>query len=764
MRASRVLGSVLALLLAISCQPFPASGAGPGDTARKIAWEPLGISGGGAMYTPAISPCDGNLMMVNCDMSGAYVSTDGGSSWRMIHHSQLRSNTRCRPAFHPAQPGTIFAVGGWSGGLKVSRDFGLHWEETGNLPRDLAGEIAIDPGQPERMLAGTSKEVWRSQDGCKTWTRCEGPRGTSIGFHFDQTSPADKRVCFAATAEGIWRSDDGGATWAEKSAGLPWRGLRSFCGGSNAADKTILLYCAVPGKAVEGKYEGGIYRSADRGETWQSAMAPAINMDIQAADQWAMGPVAQYHRVLTTNVKPSVVWAFNANTGVRPPHQTAAYRSDDGGKTWRATFYPDPRYTPCNVEQDYETAGVRQFYQGLPEGAAIDPSNPDHVMQVDGGRCYITTNGGKAWFPAHTRLTGSRDPTSKDAAWLCTGLVVTTTWNYYLDPFEPKRQYICYTDIGFARSLDAGKSWKWWSVDARSPWSNTCYELAFDPNTPGKVWGAFSNVHDIPNANIISGRHRAAGEGGICLSLDFGQTWKPVCQGLPKAPVLSVVVDPKSPAGSRTLYASVFGQGVFKSADGGKTWEKASQGLGAAENMRTCRLQLHAYGSLFVLITAMRKDGKFLSEGVGLYRSRDGAKTWELVNRSQPLLWPKDFTVDPKDSRTIYVGTADAGGKKEGGLWATKDGGATWKLLARKGPEHFGAYPHPKRPGWIFMTLTEDAPGAGLWLSKDGGATWAAMDGLPFANAQRVAFDPADENVIYVTTFGGSVWRGPASE
>jgi hypothetical protein len=112
----------------------------------------------------------------------------------------------------------------------------------------------------------------------------------------------------------------------------------------------------------------------------------------------------------------------------------------------------------------------------------------------------------------------------------------------------------------------------------------------------------------------------------------------------------------------------------------------------------------------------------------------------------------------------IYLGTADAGAKKEGGLWATKDGGATWKMLARKGPEHFGAYPHPQRPGWIYMTLTEDAPGAGLWLSKDGGATWTAMDGLPFANAQRVAFDPADENVIYVTTFGGSVWRGPASE
>jgi len=66
-------------------------------------------------------------------------------------------------------------------------------------------------------------------------------------------------------------------------------------------------------------------------------------------------------------------------------------------------------------------------------------------------------------------------------------------------------------DIGFARSLDAGRSWKWWSLEGRAPWTNTCYELAFDPTTTGKMWGAFSNVHDIPNANIIMGQHRAAG-------------------------------------------------------------------------------------------------------------------------------------------------------------------------------------------------------------------------------------------------------------
>ena len=60
------------------------------------------------------------------------------------------------------------------------------------------------------------------------------------------------------------------------------------------------------------------------------------------------------------------------------------------------------------------------------------------------------------------------------------------------------------------------------------------------------------------------------------------------------------------------------------------------------------------------------------------------------------------------------------------------------------------------------MTLTEGAPGPGLWLSRDNGSTWEPFEELPFSNIQRVVFDPSDEGRVYVTTFGGSVWRGPA--
>src|ERR1044071_2594719 len=122
----------------------------------------------------------------------------------------------------------------------------------------------------------------------------------------------------------------------------------SFAGGSNAKEHLVILYCTVPGKEVGGKYMGGVYRSTDRGDTWQSAMGTGLNTETKAFDEWAMGPVAQYPRIVTTDVRPRTVYAFNTNTGIPPPHHASVYRSDDAGKSWRATFQGDPRYPGLN--------------------------------------------------------------------------------------------------------------------------------------------------------------------------------------------------------------------------------------------------------------------------------------------------------------------------------------------------------------------------------------------------------------------------------
>lgn len=731
------------------------------ETFAATSWEPVGLSGGGGMFAPAISPVDPNLMMLNCDMSAAYLSEDGGRNWRMIHHNQLRSDIQCRPAFHPANRDIIYASSG--GQLKISHDGGTTFAPIGDLKESLSGEIVINSAKPDVLLAGTSDERWNiSRDAGATWTRCHEAAGRIIGFHFDRMTQG--RVMFAATEKGIWRSDDEGRSWAEKVSGLPWKQVQGFAGGSDVASGLDMLYCTVPSKEENGGIKGGVYRSKDRGETWQPAMGQGINRDTSKADEWAFGAVAQYHQLLTTDARPLTVYVFNTSTGFHPPHHETVYRSDNGGETWRPVYFQDPRFRECNVAPDYVVASTGKSFKGgdTPFGVAICNTDPERLMLVI-NECHVTHNGGATWFNGSARLAEGQSA-KRGSSWICNGLVVTTTWNYYIDPFEPKRHYIGYTDIGMSRSLDGGRTWTWWNQDSWVPWRNTCYEMAFDPEIPGKIWGAFSDVHDIPNDNIISERHGHNLPGGVCISRDFGTSWRPEARGIPARPVTSIVIDPKSPKDARTLYAGVFMEGVYKSTDDGRTWTLKKNGLGALQNMRVSRVILHGDGTLFAMVCAMRPTrGTPLSgAGVGLYRSRDGAETWEKINASHTLLYPKEFSVHPRDSGIILLGACDAGGgDRTGGLYRTDDGGKTWSCIGREGPQTFGGYFNPKHEGWIYMTLTEGAPHAGLWLSRDHGKTWKSFDDLPFSNIQRVVFDSSDENAMFVTTFGGSVWRGP---
>ncbi len=713
-------------------------------------WESVGLSGGGGMFTPAISPHDPNLIIVNCDMSCAFRSTDGGKTWEMFHHQYLMGNTRCRPVFHPTDPNIIYAAHGYHGGLRISRDRGATWMPLGEgLPAGLNG-LAIDAGDGGFLLAGSWEGTFFSRDGGEHWQRAQGIRGDVVGFHIDQTSPKGRRRCFAGTSEAVFVSEDGGATWEQIGEGLPEKELLDFAGGSHAENGDLVLYCTTEGEVVDGQYVGGVYRSTDRGRTWQQAMGEDI--DTQERQRWGRKFAPQYQFVLTTDVKPLTVYACRARSN-------QVYRSDDGGETWRPTFFSETDSSDFNLEPNYLTAELGSSEMNL-SGAGINPADPEMVITTDWMCCQITRDGGETWETLHTRPAPGQGEVTKGHRWENTGLVVTTVWHYYIDPFEKNRHYMAYTDIKFARSEDAGKTWySQWD----KPLRNTTYELAFDPDTPGKIWGAFADLHDIPNMNVISGRHywpRAGG--GVGLSEDFGKTWGDSSDGLPNKPVVSVILDPRSPKGARVLYASLFEAGVYKSTDDGKTWVKKSDGLGAPDtNERACRLILHDDGTLFCLVTALRKDDRYVAEGPGLYRSRDGGESWECINSSQPLLWPKDFDLDPRDSNVIYLGAADAD-NREGGLYKTTDGGETWARISRESHEVFGATVHPKRPDWVYMCLCEGAPSHGLWLSKDGGESWEPFVGIPFRNIQRVSFDPDDDSIIYVCTFGGSVWKGPA--
>ncbi|MEI6502292.1 MAG: hypothetical protein WCP21_14855, partial [Armatimonadota bacterium] len=636
-------------------------------------FEPIGIGGGGSMYSPAASPHNPNLMFVSCDMGGFYRSEDAGQTWRMLDKRQMSGSPGMCPVFDPADPNTVF---GWGcGELRVSHDQGLTWRAVTAKPAwEAAGltHAALDRDEPVFMLAGGPKGVYVSRDRGATWAVAPGVPGPVSGLYIAPRGP----ICFAGTAQGVFVSTDRGASWQPASEGLPDTNVRALAGGCDPGTGETLVYCTVPGRDENGAYVGGVFKSADLGVSWQSVVTEGLNQDRQKRDQWGVDAVAQYSFLALDETKPRTVWVTTRGTGSRPPAHWTVYRSDDAGASWRYTFTGNPQEPAAarNVRTGWVAYEANWGWGGPPLGFNVCAGNADVAMYTNAGELFITTDGGRSWYAGFCR-TADGSPEGRGKTWVSTGLNVTSCWDLVFDPFRPGNVYIAYTDIGFARSEDRGQSWA--LATRGSPWINTCYRVVCDPAREGVLYGAWSNQHDIPEWTSASGPRAP---GGVCLSTDFAHTWQPLGEGLPQVPCTSVALDPRSPVASRTLYAAMFGDGVYKSVDGGKTWAKASAGLGEATNRHVYSVRIHPDGTLFCSISGKRTNADFAAPS-GLYRSRDGGASWQSISDGLNLRWAGDFDFDPGNSAVIYLTAASAPRYSQGGIYKTTDGGASWKQL-----------------------------------------------------------------------------------
>ena len=719
------------------------------------------------MYVPAISPYDPNFIFVACDMGGVYKSLDGGKSWNMVDKRGMREAISCPVFFHPRNVNVVFACG--NGELKTSANRGTTWTSLcQNQPwfGEPLTAFVIDEADDKLQLAGTQYAAYRSVDGGRSWGQLNGVKGKVAGIYIDPTTPSIRRLVLIGTSEGVFRSDDSGSKWRDSSAGLPSKELRAFCGAANVQGASTAVFCTIPGKNANGKYSGGVYRSLDHGVSWQTAMGAGINVKLGKQDEWGADDIPQYNMLGMAKDRPQTVWVTTAGNGYWPPYHATIWRTDDGGANWRYTVVGDPRSGQMGVKPNLDPGWVTRelgvAWGGPPRGFAVNRANADQAVFTNDGETYTTRDGGATWQAAYCRplAVPKETPAAKaDTSWTSVGLEVTSSWQFAFDPHDADRAYICYTDIGFFRSLDRGYSWIH-SV-AGCPWRNTFYQIAFDPDVPGLIWAACSNQHDIPHWSNIE---EIKGPGGVCISRDYGATWQAANRGLPEVPATSIVVDPKSPRTARTLYVALFDKGVYKSTDGGASWSPVTTQPGSPLNRHVYRLKFQPGGALFCTITGKRNGSKFPAPG-GLYRTRDGGVSWEDLAGSLDLKWPGDVEINPADPATLYLAASTAPGFEQGGLYKTADYGKTWKRLLRESdfPQELSSYTHalfvtldPRNPETVYLGAITH----GLFVSRDGGKHWAEMPGLPFAGAQRVAFDPSDPAAIWVTTFGGGVWKG----
>jgi photosystem II stability/assembly factor-like uncharacterized protein len=321
--------------------------------------------------------------------------------------------------------------------------------------------------------------------------------------------------------------------------------------------------------------------------------------------------------------------------------------------------------------------------------------------------------------------------------------------------------FITFTDIGLFRSENRGRSWVPSNFGCPGDWRNTTYWVEFDPAVKGLMWAAMSGSHDLPRSRMCCDTSKY--RGGICLSRDGGKNWKPANAGMPQIAATHILLDPESPPHRRTLYVTAYGKGVYKSSDGGSSWTLKNHGI-ATQDPLAWRLARAPNGTLY-LVVGRRKAADYGSPGDGaLYRSTDGAENWSRLPLPEEVNGPNGIAVDPQNPLRLYLacwgryGHRANGVAADGGVLVSDDGGTHWRTVLGSDQHVFDVTIDPANPAVLYAAGHE----CSIWRSADSGETWGRIRGFNFKAAQRVIPDVNDPAMIYVATFGGSVWHGPA--
>ena len=800
--------TLLALLCALAClAPVAAQrtdvsaveqGASIARSARTDRWRVVGPGGGGTTLHPVISPHDSNVAAQTCDMTGSYLTVDGGVSWRMFNLGTGASAF----AFDPNDPSVIYAA---ASAIFRSDDRGKTWAMV--FPDPARNTVANGWGDHAETVYTTDDPLYPSgqdvvihaigvdeSDSNRLFAaiqaRKPGPPGSSEPETTTVLASANRGRTWTAIGDlpaqrvfAIWAGIAGGPVQllAEEGvfvrAGDRWRrgpapaGVR-FDSGSVGRDAEVgatLVYATAPLEAGEAGVRGGMYVSRDSGAHWVEAngrLSELFGDAVGRGETWGpahtsrprLGPVsASARHGLTAYVG---LRGLRAKDGDGKPFNGVA-RTADGGRTWtivhRESDRPAANFEPSWIEARAVEDG-RSVWLDAPYDIGAAPSDPLVCHVTDLFRTYRTTDGGRTWAQVNSaRANGD--------AWVSRGLDVTTHYGMAWDPFDPKHVLVATTDIGLFGSEDGGATWIGSSSGIPRPWRNTAYWVVFDPEVKGLVWGGFSGTHDLPRPKMWRRTDPASFRGGVAVSTDGGRNWTPSNGAMAESAVTHLILDPRSPKGQRTLYAAAFGRGVYKSIDNGRTWTLKNAGLAPdpREQPFAWRLAQDPAGLLYLVVARRSERGRIGNADDGaLYVSSDGADHWRKLDLPPGVNGPNGLAIDPREPRRLYLSAwavATPGGDTGGGIFISDDGGGTWRRARGATGHVYDVTIDPRNPDVMYACGFDQA----VLRSVDRGETWHRVPGFNFKWGHRVVIDPADPSSIYVTTFGGGVWHGPAA-
>ena len=262
--------------------------------------------------------------------------------------------------------------------------------------------------------------------------------------------------------------------------------------------------------------------------------------------------------------------------------------------------------------------------------------------------------------------------------------------------------------------------------------------------------------------------------GGVWKTTDAGLSWNNISDGYFGGGIGAITVAEADPniiyvgTGSACPRGNISpGIGLFKSMDAGKTW----QSIGLPNAGQVARIQVHPKNPELVYAAVL---GSIFGESDerGVYRSKDGGRTWEKVLFVSNRTGASDISMDPSNPRILFAGMWHTyrtpwtihSGSMDGGVYRSTDGGDTWQRMTRGLPADVmvgktAVSVSPANPNRVWALIEAADDRGGVYRSDNGGDTWTRTNSQR-ALQQRAWYyihihaDPNNEDTVWASNVG----------
>jgi photosystem II stability/assembly factor-like uncharacterized protein len=285
--------------------------------------------------------------------------------------------------------------------------------------------------------------------------------------------------------------------------------------------------------------------------------------------------------------------------------------------------------------------------------------------------------------------------------------------------------------------------------------------------------------------------YAGAASGGIWKTSDAGIHWQPIMDDQQVAAIGALAVARSNPnivwagTGEPWIRSHItLGNGIYKSTDAGRSWQR----MGLDSTGRIARIVIDPANPDVVYVAAQGHSyGPQQQRGV--FRTRDGGKTWERVLFVDENTGAIDVVMDPTNPQVLFAATwqlvirtwgRESGGPGSG-IYTSRDGGTTWRRIVGNGLPirpfgKVGLAIAPSNPNRIYALIEtgdgvpihdEPTDNGELWRSDDGGNNWKVVSydrnlacRQPYYTRMAVSSDNPDEAYFLCADFSRSTDGG----